>query len=319
MDFGKVIGRAWEITWRWKFLWVLGFLASLGEYRNASQSSYTIDWGDFERYGWRLDRWWLDPFAEEFFAAISAAILGLICVLFIIAIALWVISVISRGGLIGAVQQIEEEGSTSFRRAWAVGVKKFWTLFGLGVLTLLPTIILVIISVIGFGLGIAAGVGLLDVSEAAGITTIVIISLTCGCVLICGMIILLILLEQIRIYGERAAILEDLGWIDAFVRGWQVLKENLGATIILWLIFFAIGIVIFAISFVILFAVTAPFLGLIFVDEPGLWWFGPICFGGLLGTIIFALVRSVVAVFTSATWTLAYRELTESTGELEAI
>jgi hypothetical protein len=319
MDFGKVLGRAWEITWRWKFLWVLGFLASLGEYRNASQSSYTIDWGEFERYGWRVDSWRLDPFAEEFFAAISAAILGLICVLFIIAIALWVISVISRGGLIGAVQQIEEEGSTSFRRAWAVGVKKFWTLFGLGVLTLLPTIILVIIGVIGFGLGIAAGVGLLDVSEAAGITTIVISSLTCVCVLICGMIILVIVLEQIRIYGERAAILEDLGWIDAFVRGWQVLKENLGATIILWLIFFAIGIVIFAISFVILIAVSAPFLGLIFIDEPGLWWFGPICFGGLLGIIIFALVRSVVTVFTSATWTLAYREFISSADELEAV
>ena len=26
MDFGKVIGRAWQITWRWKILWVLGFL-----------------------------------------------------------------------------------------------------------------------------------------------------------------------------------------------------------------------------------------------------------------------------------------------------
>ena len=31
MDFGKVLSRAWEITWRWKVLWVLGFLAALGQ------------------------------------------------------------------------------------------------------------------------------------------------------------------------------------------------------------------------------------------------------------------------------------------------
>jgi hypothetical protein len=110
--------------------------------------------------------------------------------------------------------------------------------------------------------------------------------------------------------------LEDLGWIDAFKRGWQVFKENLGATIILWLIFFALGIVIFGITFVIMAAIAAPFFGLIFVDDPGLWLLGPLCFGGLLGVIVFAFIRSIVTAFTSATWTLAYREMTLSEAEL---
>ncbi len=305
MDFGKVLGRAWEITWRYKVLWVLGFLAGLGQTGGTSQSSYSIYEGDLDKFSYRLGE-----ATEEFFAAISVLILGVLCLMFILAIVIWVISVISRGGLIAAVQQVEEDGSTSFRRAWAAGAKKFWTLLGLSILSALPMIILIIVGLVFLGLGIGVGVGLLDVSEAAAITTFVFVSVVCGGFLCCGLFILMIVLEQIRIYGERAAILEDLGWIDAFKRGWQVLKENLGATIILWLIFFALGIVIFGISFVIMAAIAAPFFGLFFVDDPGLWLLGPICFGGLLGVLVFAFIRSIVTAFTSATWTLAYREMT---------
>lgn len=307
MDFGKVLSRAWEITWRWKILWIFGFLASLSQ---GGGSPYTYSFGgdefDFDRWGWGVSP------AEfyELFAAISVLVITLMCLAIVVAIILWVITVIARGGLIAGVLQVEEDGSTSFRRAWAVGVRKFWTLFGLGVLSAIPMIILIIIGVIFLALGIGIGVGMLDVAEAAAITTIIFTSIVCGGFLCCGLFILVIILEQIRIYGERAAILEDLGWIDAFKRGWEVLKENLGATIIYWLIFFALGIVIFIIFGLIMVALAIPFLGLFAFDEPGLWWIGPICFGGLVGVIVFALIRSILTTFTSATWTLAYREMT---------
>jgi hypothetical protein len=306
MDFGKVFTRAWEITWRWKMLWVLGFLAALGQGSGSPQPNYTFSGDEFERFGWGLG-----DSAEQFFIAFSGLIIGLICLAIIVVIVLWVISVIARGGLIAGVQQVEEEGSTSFGRAWSAGARKFWTLFGLGILAAIPMILLVIIGVIILSLGIFVGVGLMDVAEAAGITTIILVSIICGGFLCCGLIILGIVLEQIRIYGERAAILEDLGWIDAFKRGWEVLKGNLGATIIIWLIFFALGIVIFGISFLLVIALAAPLLGLFFVSDPGWWLIGPICIGGLLGTIVFALIRSIVVAFTSTTWTLAYREMTD--------
>jgi hypothetical protein len=305
MDFGKVLGRAWEITWRWKMLWVLGFLAALGQGSGAPQPNYSFSGDEFERFGYQLG-----DSAEQFFGLLSGLILGLICLMLIVAIALWVVSVIARGGLIAGVQQVEEDGSTSFGKAWSAGVRKFWTLFGLGILAALPLILLIIIGIIVLTLGIFVGIGLMDVGEAAGITTIVLVSIICGGFLCCGLFILVIVLEQIRIYGERAAILEDLGWIDAFKRGWEVLKDNLGATIILWLIFFAIGIVIFGISFVVIFALAAPLFGLFVINDPGWWLIGPICIGGILGTVVFALIRSIVMAFTSATWTLAFRELT---------
>jgi hypothetical protein len=306
MDFGKVFGRAWEITWRWKMLWVLGFLAALGQGSGGGpQANYSLTGDEFNQFDYRLGE-----SAEQFFLALSGVILILICVFLIIAIALWVISVIARGGLIAGVLQVEEDGETSFGKAWSAGVRKFWTLFGLGILAAIPLILLLIIGGIILFSGIFVGIGLMDVGEAAGITTMVLVSIICGGFLCCGLFILVIILEQIRIYGERAAIIENLGWIDAFVRGWEVLKDNLGATIIFWLIFFALGIVILGISFVIVLAFAAPLFGLFLVSEPGLWLLGPICIGGLLGTIIYALIRSIIVAFTSATWTLAYREMT---------
>jgi hypothetical protein len=52
--------------------------------------------------------------------------------------------------------------------------------------------------------------------------------------------------------------------------------------------------------------------------DPGPWILAPLCFGGLLAAIVFGLLGSIVETFTSATWTLAYRELTGWQGAPQA-
>ncbi|MCL7452811.1 MAG: hypothetical protein M8467_07155, partial [Anaerolineae bacterium] len=56
MDYGKVLSRAWEITWRWKVLWILGFLASLGRGSSApSNTGYRMDSSDWPwGQGWQI-------------------------------------------------------------------------------------------------------------------------------------------------------------------------------------------------------------------------------------------------------------------------
>lgn len=307
MDFGKVLGRAWEITWRWKMLWVLGFLAALGQGGGGSYPQYNYTFSEQD-----IEPWLYKPgyALEEFLGGIFALVIGLCCLAVIIAIVLWVISIIARGGLIAAVQQVELEGETSFGKAWRAGARKFWSLFGLGFLAALPIILLVIVGIIIFSVGIFSGVSLLELNEDAGIISMIFITIGCGGFLCCGLFILTIVLEQIRIYGERAALLEDLGWIDAFKRGWQVLVENIGATLILWLIFFALGIVIFGITFVVIMILMVPMMGLFLTTDPGWQLFIPLCLGGAVGTIVYAVIRSIIVAFTSSTWTLAFMELT---------
>ena len=297
MDFGKVLSRAWEITWRWKVLWVFGFLVSLGQGGSrGSSSSYRVEYGG--RGGQFLER--IPP-------AVVGLLIALACVGLIIGLALWVLSVIGRGALIGGVQQVEEEGSTDLSRAWRVGVNRFWTLFGISILTALPVLILVILVVAAFVGPILAEVGLS--AGRRGPTGILALSFLCGTPLCCSAIVATILLSQIKIYADRAAVLEGLGWIDAFRRGWQVLKDNLGPTIVFWLIFFGIGLVFVAVVGGGLLVLLVPFIALVASTDLGAWILVPIGCGGLLAIVVSALIGSIVQTFTSATWTLAYREM----------
>jgi hypothetical protein len=124
------------------------------------------------------------------------------------------------------------------------------------------------------------------------------------------MFILALVLDQIRTYAERAAVLEGMGWIDAFKRGWEVIKDNLGPTIVFWVIFFVIGMVLAVVVVSGVMVVALPIVAVFANADPGVWMIAPICCGGLVAFILFALLGAVVETFKSATWTLAYREFT---------
>lgn len=297
MDFGQVLSRAWKITWRWKVLWVFGFLVSLGQ--SGSQG------GNNSR--WLEGRWRGGKFLERIPPEVVSLLVALVCVGLIIAIALWVLSVIGRGALVGGVKQVEEEGSTDLGRAWRVGVRRFWTLFGISLLTGLPIFILALLVVAAFVVPVLADVGLS--AGRQGPRGIFALSFLCGVPLCCGTIIVAILLSQIRVYADRAAVLEGLGWIDAFQRGWQVLRDNIGPTVIFWLIFFGIGLVFALVVGGGLLALIVPFVALVANTDLGSWILVPIACGGLVAMVVGALIGSVVQTFTSATWTLAYREM----------
>ena len=304
MDYGKILSRAWQITWRWKVLWIFGFLASLGSggggggggsgMNNGSRSS-----GNFPNFP-NFD---ISP-------EIGGLIIALVCVALIIGLILWVLSLISRGALIAGVQQVEDEGQTSFGSAWRVGLSRFWTIFGIGFLAALPILIIVLVF-IGVGIVVAAGAGISfanDVPERA--LGVILPALACLVPLACVTVVLAVVLSQIQLYAERAAILESKGWIDAFKRGWQVLKTNLGPTIVFWLIFLLIGGVLVAIVAGSIVALALPAAALFGNNNPNALAVVTMCGGALIGFVILAVVGAIVQTFTSTTWTLVYRQLT---------
>jgi len=300
MDYGNVLARAWQISWRWKVLWILGLLAGLGRAMSGgSNTRYTMgsgEWGGPADFG-------IPP--QVFGALAGAACLGII-----IGIVLWVISVIARGGLIAGVQQVEEEGDTSFGRAWRAGASRFWTLFGIGILAAIPMIIAILLGVFVLGTTVFAGIQASGSSSGlGGIGAILAPAVCCSLIFFCGLFILTLVLAQIRIYAERAAIMEDLGWIDAFKRGWEVLKENLGPTIILWIIFFFVGLGLALLIGAALVVLMLPFIAILTSTDPASWAVGPLCCGGVFIAVILAAITAFIETFTSATWTLAYRDL----------
>jgi hypothetical protein len=79
MDVGRILTRAWQITWRWKVLWILGFLAALAQGTGGPNASYSFSNGDFQNGRWS---------GFDFPAAAGALIVGLACLAIIVAIAL---------------------------------------------------------------------------------------------------------------------------------------------------------------------------------------------------------------------------------------
>jgi hypothetical protein len=257
-----------------------------------------------------------------------AVLAALACLGILVGIALWVVSLIARGGLVAGVQQVEEASATTFGTAWRAGAGRFWTLFGISILTGLPALIATIVGMIVLAMLILGTIAAFDAAAEVGGYLGGSAAVLCGGVLCCGGILLAIVLAQIRLYAERAAMLEGLDWISAFKRGWQVLKENLGATVVFWLIFVVIGMIVGAVIAAPLFVLMVPLAGMMGHQAGNAdWLVVPMCCGGLLWLIFAALVGSVVQTFTSATWTLAYRQFTgtavltpiEAAGEATAL
>jgi hypothetical protein len=312
MDIGKVISRAWQILWRWKILWVLGLLAALGG-GTGLQANYRFGINDMPGWvtnlqsygpGYRLQDLGWAPW-------IIALVLLLLGLAVLLGLALWVVSIMANGGLIAGVQQVEEEGSTSFRRAWRVGVQRFWTLLGIRLLFAI-TIFVLVGLLVGFILIVAlvGGVTIQNGGLAEVLPRVVLPLICCGAPLCCGVFLLGIALWVLRIYAERAAVMEKMGAVSAIARGWQMLRHNLGSTLLIMLIVAGITVAIGWVVGLLGAAIVVPVGLAIFQHTPTA---GEIV-GGVLGLLVVwaiaLFVNTLVTTFTSAIWTLLYRGFT---------
>ena len=299
MNYGQILSRAWQITWRWKILWVLGFLTALSSsLSSGSNLSYQMNDAD-------LTNWFRDlPAWSD--AALWLSLIG--CGAFLLALALAVLSVIATGGLIAGVQQIEEQGSTSLRGAWRVGVQRFWRLLGISLLTMSPVLVLAVVAAVLLALVLVpvASTG----ASTAGARTVGILSVVCGGALCCALIPFALALTAVANYAQRAAILEELPWIESIRRGWQVFRSHLGPTVLMWLILLALGLAAGVLLGLVAFPVILALVALWQVDGATAWYIGLAVCAGLVGFIVYGLVNAILGTFTSATWTLAFREIT---------
>ncbi|MCS6848072.1 MAG: hypothetical protein RMN52_10190 [Anaerolineae bacterium] len=324
MDFGATISRAFNIVLKHRALWILGFLASLVGGVGSAGNSFNTSGGAFTSPSGELS-----PEAERFFnqlttdpGLILAGLTGFLCIALLISLVLWVISIMAQGGLIGGVRQIEEEGSTTFGQAWSVGVRKFWPLLGLSLLLALPGLVLLVLFLLLFGGTLfpifAATVSGDEAAQAAAAGGIFL--LICGGgVLGCITLIYAVIAAALQTFGERAIVLENKGVIDALSRGWAVFRSNLGNIILLALLMFVIGVVVNFIVGIIAGLLFAPTLISIIFGAGSEGGVGPstLILGGLtflVVVVIGAIISAIFAAFSSAVWTLAYRQFTGTSG-----
>jgi len=291
-DFGNVLTRAWQIIWKHKVLWIFGILASCsrgngGGNSGGSRSSNSApdQFGyQFEQFSsWMQDNWWIIA----------------ILVLFVILLTL----VFTAIGYIGRIALIKgthkaEQGAESlpFGELFSESLPYFWRVFGLSFLVgLVFFVILMPLVLIGV---FTAGVGFLCI-------------LPLICILIPVAIAVNLVLEQ----ANAAIVLEDLGMFDGFKRGWEVVKNNAGATIIMALILGIGGGIVGLVIAIPIFIAIVPIVFGAAAETTAMLWVGIACVALYLPVIIF--FNGVLTAYIQSAWTLTFMRLTAPAPKLD--
>jgi hypothetical protein len=216
------------------------------------------------------------------------SVLGILAVtvmILLIALPLWVVSTVSRGGLIYGADTIAGGESTDFGDAFRTGWEKGWRLVGIAVIPAIPGFFLFLIGLMSFGIYrwgevIYAGERIGNVANIWFFIPVISV--------VCLLLVISLLLTLLRTFANRACMLEDLGVIASYRRGFEVLGSNLGPAIVL----FFLQIVI---SIGILLSLIIP--GVVILLCCFLW-------------PILLLIQGTIAAFFSTLWTLAWNEWT---------
>jgi hypothetical protein len=328
MDIGAIVSRAINITFKHRVLWVLGFLAALSGSGASSNVNFQVPGGNLG--GSTGTGGGMSPEIQRFFdmlqensGLIFAGVAGLACVILLISLVLWVISIIARGGLIGAVDQIEREGSVTFGQAWRMGAAKFWRLLGLNLLLALPIIIVGLIVAVLIGgsvialIATAAGAdGQMDDAAATGLFGGGLAVFCIGGAFACIAVIYSIIASALSTFGERAIVLDNTGVMDGLRKGWAVFRNNLGNIILLAILMFIISVVIGIVVGIVSVALFAPVLitSMASLGNDGTIGAGTVVLGVaafVAVVILSAVISALFVAFNSSAWTLAYRQFTD--------
>ncbi len=307
MNFGQYLSKSWEITWKHKVLWIFGILAALGSGNRSG--NFNFNFGGGNRGG-------VPPVSTPFppggavptppaMPAIppdaTPFILIAACVVIVVVIVLFVLGIIGTGGLIGGIRLAEEQGAVTFGEAWVIGTHNFLRLFGLKLLLLVPILLFVCIAVAGGTFLAIATLG---------------IGLICLVPLICILVIAFIPIGIVAHFAQFAVVLENMGPIDAFKRGWAILKANLANILIL-------GVIVIVITAVIGFVLALPFiiiaLPIIFSvinSQTGTPDMGPLAIAALCCACYLPVVivlSGILESWSTGVWTLSYREFAGNT------
>ena len=317
MDISSILSRSINIVWRNKALWLLGFLVALGSGGGGSGSNFNLPSSSGSGSGGsgtpglpsmpRLN--------DQQIQGILVAVVALLCVFAILGIIFAILGVIANGGLIAGADDADATGKMSFGSAFKRGSARFWSLVGMRVVLWLPTlivgIVVGIIVLVLFGATIASA---LSERSDRGTATAVFASLG-GLLCIALPVGLLafvynIIASGIKVFGDRAIMLESAGAMDGIRRGWAMFKSRFGDIFLTGLILVVIGFVAGILFAIVLGAIMAPGVILLLSQmntqiQTVTWILLAVSF--VFAIIVTSLLAAVLIAFRATVWTLVYR------------
>jgi hypothetical protein len=311
MDFGYVLRRAGRITWQHKPLWLFGFLVSLGVV-GTQLGTNVSRWEQPVRQLLReAHRTIADYISATPFTVITIALV--LVVLLALGFGLALLSAAGRAALVSQVRTAEDRGAVELSAGWQAGRETLRPVFFIRVLLGLPTAIVMLMGALPL-IGASLLVILADQPEIVipGALSVPVVIYACLFPATCLAILFSVPLNLLKRLAIRACVLEGLDVHAGIARAWEMLREHLGTLTLVWLILLGVGI---GVVLLVGLPLALLMLGLMTLVAM-LVLFSPLASSALtilvwlLAWLVGAAVGSVVETFFSATWTLAYRELT---------
>ena len=315
MQYGTLLSRAWHIIWRNKIIWLFGFLAALGSGGGGGGNlNYRFGSGDFNRPGTsglppQLERLFTRLFSDPTFLITLAVVIILVGL--VIALVLALLAALGHGAMVDMVREADEAETTSFNTGWRTGLRRMLPTFLIRFLLGLPTFIIIMAGLAVFLVSFIPLLSQARVGDSRSLIGGGILGTLFLCFLpaLCVGLLLTIPLQVLETLSIRALVLEDRGVWGSIRRGWNILTTNLGDVVVIWLIFFLIGIGVAVVVGLpiaaIAFAVIFP-LALMAAASP--IFIVPLVLVGILLGLVSAAIRSVVEAYSSSVWTLAYQQ-----------
>ena len=317
MDHVAVLKKAWGITFRYRALWVLGFLWVLvgggGGNSGGRVPNFAGNFqnGSMNEIGAEVSR----------FTGVISHYLGWIllgaCFLFLLAIIMAVLRYVLQAGVYRVLYRLETEGvaptvGAGFREGWH---RRTWRLF---LQNLLIGIVAAIGSMILLALAASPLLLLLVHSDGAHVAGVI---ATIG-LMIPVLLVIIVLATAISVLAQfwwRAAIIDDMATLSAISYAWNIVKINFRDVAIMWLLMLAVGVLFGFLTIVfvmILMAITAAVAGL-----PGyllyqatqsvsiaLLWGLPVALVFFLLPLLF--VSGLYLIFSTTVWNDVYLAIT---------
>ncbi|MBN2248211.1 MAG: hypothetical protein JW733_05890 [Coriobacteriia bacterium] len=293
MDYFDLLKRAWNITWRYKALWVLGLFAGAMSGSGGSSGGSNLSGGEEEFSASSLDQ--AISWAAENVVLIAIVVGGL----FIISTVLWILAVAAQGGIAHGTNEAAEGRTPALRDSWSVGFAKWGRTFMVQFVLGLPLLVVVMVMAglfAVFGLSVASGS---DAAGGVGIGLCFFFPLLLAVIVAASVIIGILLPVAVR-YG----VLLDVTYGQAIKRAWDDLWGKKGL-VVFWLVMLlpgiAYGFAVFAVALVAL----VPAGVAVFAEQ----YYIAGAFVVLM-VLMMMLPNAIYATFVHAAWTLMFRHLT---------
>ncbi len=321
INLGEILTKAWKITWKFKVLWIFGILAGCGasnrsnfNFNNGGSSGGGGSGGNgnvpefFRQFQNMRPEQAVQLFIDQYGGIIAAVILVLCC----LSILFYFLGIMGKTGLIKGIAKAEAGAeSLTFGEIWTESLPYFWRMFVLSLLVGLPFFLLFVILLVGAGFaGYSAYTGNMAESGImvllAGMLGVFILV---TCILSLIMAVIGMIVEQV----QNAIVLEDLGVLAAFSRGWDVFRRNLLSVFVVALLLWVIGIVVGLIIAIPIIIAVIPVAISIGVTASTGNYLVPILIGLACLVVLLPiswLLSGIEQTYFQSVWTLTYRRLT---------